>query len=439
MLIDSNVKLFVNREPSADDLVQRYLSEIGQFPLLTAEVEIILGKKIALDKRLQMILNNWLHKYHCQPMPEDIPSVILENMAKYTEFIKVIQNKSEKPGSHDLVGIASTFEWVSELSQESRKRLVSRSAEATGDSELNVDTTLINLAIDIGLIPKVFWRYINDDVSPEQVSKYVLNGKLASFCYKNENEIRTHLDSIQQGANEARQKLIESNLRLVVSMSKKYVGQGLPLLDIIQEGNLGLIKSIDKFEYHRGYKFSTFATWWIYQAIIRGLGNHSRTIRIPVHTAGSVKRVFNTKQYMTGDLGREPTISELSQELNISELQLKDLTSMGRSLLSLDQNTGVDNDNRLIDIIQDHSTISPEDATNIELMKEDIQTILATLSSRERTIINLRFGLDDGRSRTLEEVGQELRITRERVRQIEKKAIKRLRHPTRSKKLRDYY
>ena len=278
---------------------------------------------------------------------------------------------------------------------------------------------------------------VPDGVSIEDPVRMYLKeiGKVPLLSAEEEIELAKRMEL---GDMEAKKRLAEANLRLVVSIAKRYVGRGMLFLDLIQEGNLGLIKAVEKFDYRKGYKFSTYATWWIRQAITRAIADQARTIRIPVHMVETINKLIRVSRQLLQELGREPTPEEIAAEMNMPVERVREILKISQEPVSLETPIGEEEDSHLGDFIQDDNVPVPADAAAFTLLKEQLEEVLSTLTEREKKVLTLRFGLEDGRARTLEEVGREFNVTRERIRQIEAKALRKLRHPSRSRKLKDY-
>ena len=290
--------------------------------------------------------------------------------------------------------------------------------DATVDEDLNIDDSSDVMNVD------------------DPVRMYLKEiGKVPLLNAEEEKDLAR---AMKEGSQEAKDRLCEANLRLVVSIAKRYVGRGMQFLDLIQEGNLGLIKAVDKFDYEKGFKFSTYATWWIRQAITRAIADQARTIRIPVHMVETINKLIRVQRQLLQELGREPEVEELAQEMGISPEKVREIQKISQEPVSLEKPIGEEEDSHLGDFIPDDDAPSPADQAAFTLLKEQLLEILSGLTPREEKVLRLRFGLDDGRSRTLEEVGREFNVTRERIRQIEAKALRKMRHPSRSKKLKDY-
>ncbi len=294
----------------------------------------------------------------------------------------------------------------------------------TDDKKKNLSEETVDLAVPDGVS-------VNDPV--RMYLKEI--GKINLLTSMEEIELAQKMEA---GNEEAKRRLAEANLRLVVSIAKKYVGRGMLFLDLIQEGNLGLIKAVEKFDYHKGYKFSTYATWWIRQAITRAIADQARTIRIPVHMVETINKLVRVSRQLVQELGREPSPDEIAQEMELTPERVREIMKIAQEPVSLETPIGEEDDSHLGDFIEDKGVQAPADMAAFELLKEQLEDVMSTLTLREKRVLRLRFGLDDGRSRTLEEVGQVFGVTRERIRQIEAKALRKLRHPMRSKRLKDY-
>ncbi|MGZ3600359.1 MAG: RNA polymerase sigma factor RpoD [Ktedonobacterales bacterium] len=297
----------------------------------------------------------------------------------------------------------------------------------TADLESTLDDPVRMYLREIGRVPLL-----------SAAQEVVLAKRMERGRLERQKPLREQSLRIVYDGEEGQRKLTEANLRLVVSVAKKYIGRGMSLLDLIQEGNIGLIRAVEKFDYTKGYKFSTYATWWIRQAITRAIADQARTIRIPVHMVETINRLIRTSRRLLQELGREPTAEEIAEEMQISADKVREIIKVSQEPVSLETPIGEEDDSHLGDFLEDHGALAPAEAASHQLLKEQVKDALNGLTQREQDVLRLRFGLDDGRSRTLEEVGKEFRVTRERIRQIEAKALRKLRHPSRSRRLKDY-
>ncbi|MDO4616743.1 MAG: RNA polymerase sigma factor RpoD [Lachnospiraceae bacterium] len=313
---------------------------------------------------------------------------------------------------------------ISENETNTEELLIMNDEDAKLEDEEEVDMENIDLSVPEGIS-------IEDPV--RMYLKEI--GKVPLLSAEEEISLAQRME---EGDEEAKKMLAEANLRLVVSIAKRYVGRGMLFLDLIQEGNLGLIKAVEKFDYRKGYKFSTYATWWIRQAITRAIADQARTIRIPVHMVETINKLIRVSRQLLQELGREPTPEEIAEEMNMSVERVREILKISQEPVSLETPIGEEEDSHLGDFIQDDNVPVPADAAAFTMLKEQLEEVLSTLTEREQKVLRLRFGLDDGRARTLEEVGKEFNVTRERIRQIEAKALRKLRHPSRSRKLKDY-
>ena len=372
--------------------------------------------------------------------PEDTQKSREERLSNLIE-------KGKKAGKLTLKEIADVIDGLN-LSQEQMDRFYDTL------EELNIETVGEDLPPidDDELLPALDELEEIDEVTEEEIAEadsmvdsystddpvrmYLKEiGKVSLLTQEEEIELAVRMS---QGDEEAKRRMAEANLRLVVSIAKRYVGRGMLFLDLSQEGNLGLIKAVEKFDYTKGYKFSTYATWWIRQAITRAIADQARTIRIPVHMVETINKVIRVSRQLLQELGHDPSAEEIAAEMNIPVEKVRDILKIAQEPVSLETPIGEEEDSHLGDFIPDEDASEPSEAASFSLLKEQLMSVLATLTPREEKVLRLRFGIEDGRTRTLEEVGKEFNVTRERIRQIEAKALRKLRHPSRSKKLRDF-
>ena len=465
-------------ELDTEDSVRLYLREISRVPLLTAEEEVVLAKGIELGIQIksepwQAILNlrEWsLHNTEAKTRSAK-PQYALPYAA---EAQRIVRDALESGEAGDLLVTAPKFGLAAaqlEAPTEAVRELVerARALRSAYNEHLNAEAFLAFLdwtsgpaarKADFVALPAVreMLRWTREDVALPALRRWIEAGHeadlLAEMGYRPEaTELTDGAEDTDPPSDEgtlvalgrrSRDHLTQANLRLVVSVAKKYLRRGMGLLDLVQEGNAGLMRAVDKFEWERGFKFSTYATWWIRQAVQRGLADQSRTIRIPVHMVETMGRVARVTRELTVQLGRGPTPEEISVVLSedpktaLTPERVEEVQKLGRDPISLATPIGEEADTELGDLLEDTTTKSPLDAVTDELLREQIGSVLASLDQREQRVLRLRFGLDDGRARTLEEVGREFNLTRERIRQIEAIALRKLRHPSRSRKLREY-
>ncbi|NQT31850.1 MAG: RNA polymerase sigma factor RpoD [Deltaproteobacteria bacterium] len=363
---------------------------------------------------------------------------MLREMAQDAAIIQLLVAQLDLPPTAGFKEIIANPKFRSSIDAEIDQRFVQHIVLETGLSMPETEHIMISTSLNSRLLPEEVVDAIGDSASPADLEKLIADADFLKSIQSYEKELKAYRDDIELEAEQAGIHLIEANLRLVVSIAKKHVGRGMSLLDLIQEGNIGLIKAVEKFDYRRGYKFSTYATWWIRQAITRSIADQARTIRIPVHMVETINKLLRVSRRLAQEYGREPTAKEIGREMEMPPEKVGEIVKVSQLPVSLESPMGEEEDSHLGDFIEDRNALPPADAASRQLLKEQIDSVLSSLSPREQRVLQLRFGLEDGRSRTLEEVGKEFNVTRERIRQIEAKALRKLRHPSRSRRLKDY-
>jgi RNA polymerase primary sigma factor len=442
---------------SVDDPVRMYLKEIGKVPLLTAEEEVNLAKSIELGE--QALVSPALSVVHLYELGVEVkkrmalgrPREFVDEATRFT--VKSLNRTLGDPeGGKELRRLTNRL-----LKLRDPLKAEANSKEISTEAKVLIDETvaLIDAAkrdpqrLAFRILPQ-YAKIHGPAEGAERLGELVMLGQeIRDVLVKNLNmliesdadeqrALRRLADELIQKGDDARHNLTEANLRLVVSIAKKYIGRGMSFLDLIQEGNIGLIRAVEKFDYRKGYKFSTYATWWIRQAITRAIADQARTIRIPVHMVETINKLIRVSRGLLQELGREPTAEEIAERMLITPDKVREIVKVSQEPVSLETPIGEEEDSHLGDFIPDNQALAPSDAASHKLLKEQVESVLEGLTGRERRVLQLRFGLEDGRTRTLEEVGREFNVTRERIRQIEAKALRKLRHPSRSRKLKDY-
>ena len=422
-----------------DDPLRVYLNEISRVSLLKKAEEQMLARKLEACKCVQEVEEE-LASLDGRP-PRASRSVIefLKRLCEAEALVDAVSGYVGINGKRTLPEVMAHEELRAVLDGELTEEFLNFLADTLNTEPDEVKGHVQALSLHSRLLTDEVFKVVDDAPTLNKLKSRLDTKQFAKSMEVCELILHEHMERVKDEGIRAQRHLVEANLRLVVSVAKRYIGRGMSLLDLIQEGNVGLIRATEKFDYRKGYKFSTYATWWIRQAVTRALADQARTIRIPVHMVEKINQVFRVSRRMVQEYGREPTSDEIGSSMEVAPERVREIQKLlSQEPVSIETPVGEEQTSRLGDFIEDRNAVAPSDAAANQLLKEQVYDVLYTLKDREAEVLRLRFGLEDGRSRTLEEVGRDFGVTRERIRQIESKALRKLRHPSRSKKLRDF-